>query len=127
MDPRWIDFESVVERLNAPELIDFYQLRNFGYTRYGSRGAEKDPSSSPEVIFIRKSGNCDAYTAFTLHCLRRAGYKPWPEIMRDKNHITTLFKSEGGIFILDNAWKLQNYTGLSGPYSDRQSALNAFN
>ena len=70
---------------------------------------------------------CDAYAAFTLHCLRWAGYKCWPEVMREKNHITTLFQSDDGIYILDNTWKLQIFTGLSGPYSDRQSALNAFN
>jgi hypothetical protein len=127
LDPRWNDFNTVVERLNAPELIDYYQVRNFGFSRYGSPGAEGEPSSSPEFIFLRKSGNCDAYAAFTLHCLRRAGYKCWPEVMREKNHITALFETDGGIYILDNAWKLQNSTGLSGPYHDRQSALNAFN
>lgn len=127
MDPRWNDFKTVVERLNAPELIDFYQARNFGYTRYSSPGDEDEPSSSPELIFLRKSGNCDAYTAFTLYRLRRAGYKSWPEVMREKNHITALFETDGGIYILDNAWKLQNYTGLSGPYPDRRSALKAFN
>ena len=108
-------------------LPDVYQVRNFGYTLYGSRGAEDEPSSSPEFIFLRKSGNCDAYAAFTLHCLRRAGYKSWHEVLRDKHHITALFESDGWIYILDNAWRFQNFTGLSGPFRDRQSALNAFN
>lgn len=127
LDPRWNDFDRVVERLNAPELIDFYQVRNFGYSRYGSPGAEDEPSSSPEFIFLRKNGNCDAYAAFTLHCLRRAGYKSWPVVMRGKNHITALFESDGWIYVLDNAWRFKNFTGLSGPYRDRQSALKAFN
>jgi len=126
LDPRWNDFDTVVDRLNAPELIDFYQVRNFGYTLYGSPGAEDEPSSSPEFIFLRKSGNCDAYAAFTLYCLQRAGYKSWPEVMRDKNHITALFESDGWIYILDNAWRFQNFTGLSGPFRDRKAALNAY-
>jgi hypothetical protein len=126
LDPRWIDFATVVERLNSPELIDFYQKRNFRALRYGSRSKNGSPSSAPEKIFIRKGGNCDAFAAFTIHCLRRAGYEAWSEDLKDKYHITTLFKSEQGIFILDNAWFYGEFSGLFGPYNDRKAALEAF-
>ena len=126
LDPRWNDFDAVVERLNSPELIDFYQKRNFRALNYASYGINGGPASAPEKIFIRKSGNCDAFTAFTIHCLRRAGYEAWPELLKDKHHITTLFKTEQGIFILDNAWFYANFTGLFGPYNDRKAALDVF-
>ena len=117
---RWGDFDTVVDRLNAPELIDYYEKDNFTYDFYIS-GRNHMPDSSPKIIFGKKSGNCDAYSTFTTHCLKKAGYNAWIEwIMVGEGHFTSLFKSTDGIYIIDNAM----YKGLKGPFTNKVEALN---
>ena len=124
---RWGDFDTVVDRLNAPELIDYYEKDNFTYDYYTS-GRNHTPESSPKLIFKNKFGNCDAYSTFTTHCLKKAGYNASVEFLMTKGgyHFTSLFKSENKSYILDNAYFLYQSSGLKGPFKSVGEALNQF-
>lgn len=69
---RWDDFKIVTDRLNSPELINYYEQSNFRYVSHG--GCPGNAKS----IFIFKEGCCSDYTAFSEYCLRKAGYDAWP-------------------------------------------------
>ncbi|NQV00472.1 MAG: hypothetical protein HQ538_07065 [Parcubacteria group bacterium] len=126
-EKKWGDFDTVVDRLNAPELIDYYEKNNFTYDYYIS-GRNHMPDSSPKLVFKRKSGNCDAYSTFTTYCLKRSGYKAGVEWLMagDGGHFTSLFKSENKIYILDNAYFRHQSSGLKGPFKSEGEALNQF-
>jgi hypothetical protein len=116
---QWADFNTVVERLNDPNLIDYYELRNFSYEFYISNFN----GTHPEGIFKRSKGNCVAYTTFTIHCLKKAGYFATHEMVPgivSTYHITTIYKDNGDWFIIDNSRK---NVGHVGPFSSLQEAI----
>ena len=96
---RWKDYEVVTDRLNAPELIIFYEIRQFNYE------FRRDPNGNPYTLFKTKTGHCIDTAEFTVYCLRKNGYDastykvvtsdPWP-------HVTTLAVIDGNRFIVDN-------------------------
>jgi hypothetical protein len=113
---RWGNFNTVVERLNSPELIDFYEKKFFKYAFYYSKTA------TPDLIFIKREGNCDAYAAFTLLCLDKAGYKAWK--LNPPHHWTVAYQLGDKFYALDNARRVnRKKIGLAGPY-DSMSDLN---
>ena len=61
----WNDFDEVVERLNAPELFDYYPFR---YHR-------KYLPQSAKTTFKKGTGDCKAYAIFAYTCLKKAGYQ----------------------------------------------------
>ncbi|HID28793.1 MAG TPA: hypothetical protein EYP19_02175 [Desulfobacterales bacterium] len=67
-ESRWRDFEVVTDRLNSPELINYYERANFTYVSHG------ECPGSAKGIFKSKKGCCSDYTAFSVYCLRKAGY-----------------------------------------------------
>lgn len=97
---KWSDFSIVVDRLNSPELVDYYQRKNF---RYQYR---RDPIGSAYQIFKTKSGQCADYTEFAVWCLKKAGYNAFeyhvPSPTRDPYHIVCRFEDKGKWFIMDN-------------------------
>jgi hypothetical protein len=107
---RWDDFDTVVERLNAPELINFYERKFFKYNWDNSKNELR-----PEYIFNRKDGNCSSYSAFTLHCLAKAGYEAW--IINPPKHWTTLFKMNDKFYVIDNSRGINGkLIGYQGPF-----------
>lgn len=64
----WNDFQIVTDRLNSPELINYYEQANFKYISHG------ECLGSARRIFKSKKGCCSDYTAFSVYCLRKAGY-----------------------------------------------------
>jgi hypothetical protein len=67
-DPRWTDYKEVLDRLNSPELVDFYLQTKIGYEDAGStRGAY--------LLFKTKAGYCIDAALFAVEALKRAGYQ----------------------------------------------------
>ncbi|NPV05392.1 MAG: hypothetical protein HPY67_11755 [Syntrophaceae bacterium] len=110
---RWGDFDTVIDRLNAPELVDFYEKR---YFKYGFNRS-KDESDSYS-IFMRKGGNCVDYANFTYRCLSWAGYHSWKE--KVPGHLTVILKApDGKYYALDNARRINRKPiGLAGPFDE---------
>jgi hypothetical protein len=121
-DPdRWNGFGVVTDRLNSPELIDFYESRNFSYKRVRLR--TRDDYKNPRILFGKKEGECWLYTAFSVYCLTKAGYEARAITVfhgnsTEPNHITCLYTDKDGKErILDNT--LRAYIHTSGIYEKR--------
>jgi hypothetical protein len=99
IDPRWQDFDIVTDRLNAPKLIDYYERKRFSYIY-------RIPDSIPiRHVFKHNEGGCISVTAFTVFCLRKAGYRA-TEIRTagylSSIHALTLFEMNGQEYCMDN-------------------------
>ncbi|MCG8619218.1 MAG: hypothetical protein MI802_23600 [Desulfobacterales bacterium] len=116
---RWKCFYTVADRLNSPELINYYINRYFFF--------RKTPSSGVYFTFLEKKAQCTDAAYFTVFMLARAGYNTfirsvkWDEDPWDGLHT-------GAGIILDNGTYLlvSNYTGInaiSGPF-DQVAALD---
>jgi len=100
---RWDDYETVVDRLHSPELIDHYQHYSFTFLRGGAsrRGFSRD-------IFKTKIGDCRDFTAFCVVCLQRAGYEAMPiKVISPSTmsgfHVVCEFKDNDKVYIMDNS------------------------
>jgi len=98
---KWSDFDVVVDRLSSPELVDYYQRKNFSYQD------RRDPNGSAYRIFKTKRGQCADYTEFAIRCLIKAGYKALEDHVpsptgRYTYHIVCRFENKGKWFIMDN-------------------------
>ncbi|MGD8368416.1 MAG: hypothetical protein PVG78_12310 [Desulfobacterales bacterium] len=118
-DPdRWNGFGEVTDRLNSPELIDFYESRSFSYKKIRLRTL--DDYKNPRILFERKQGECWLFTAFSVYCLTKAGYEARAITVFHgnssvPNHVTCLYTDKDGKErILDNT--LRAYIHTSGIY-----------
>jgi len=104
---RWSNFKVVTDRLNAPELINFYERSQFRYSRGPRYSRGFRYNMTPQEVFFGKTGHCEAITAFTVYCLGKSGYKarlhrvPSPTGYY-KDHAVTLFEWNGDKYIMDN-------------------------
>lgn len=110
---RWREYETVVERLNSPELVTFYQRSNFSY--WTDRGTRVGYSKG---IFESKKGDCRDYTAFSVYCLQKAGYEAMAiKVVSPtgrRYHIVCEYKAKGKEYIMDNAcWVCGGRKGIS--------------
>ena len=112
-DPRWGDIDAILERLNAPELLDFYINKNITY-------AHHVPSfhRSPRSVIREKYGDCDDVAYFGKKVLTKAGYDvfgrsfdldSWP------NHIGLGVKLKDGTYLLAVHFG-RGGNHMSGPY-----------
>ena len=98
---RWDDYDIVTDRLNAPELVSFYEIRQFYYETHPG-----EPANS-YWLFKSKKGDCKDVTAFSVYCLKKGGYKareypvPSPTGLTVP-HWVTLFEVDGNEYIMDN-------------------------
>lgn len=98
---RWSDFGVVVDRLNSPELVDYYERKNFNYADFRGRNDSYD-------VFTRKYGDCVAISLFTEYCLSRAGYKAYiirvvsPSGRAPSGHRVCYFEWNNKGYIMDN-------------------------
>lgn len=110
---RWGNFKAVVDRLNAPVLIDFYERRNLRYDYY--LGARR----SNRTVFESGRANCVDTTQFTVYCLQRAGYRAERLLVPPEGrtpadaHLVTKFYVRGRIYIVDNG--RSDPQGIVGP------------
>jgi hypothetical protein len=104
---RWDDFNDVTERLNSPELVDYYVSRNFTYKRL--RLESTHDYRNPYIIFIKKQGACWLYTAFSVYCFKKAGYQAhavtvFHGVSSKPNHVACEYIDKTGKeYILDNS------------------------
>ena len=70
-EENWNDFDTVIERLNAPILVNYYVRKNFTYTKGPIDGSWEYAGPT----FSRKKGHCIAWANFGVYPLKRAGYK----------------------------------------------------
>lgn len=108
---RWKDFDTVTDRLNAPELIDYYTKKNFTYDEY------KGDMVSDQRVFKSKKANCYDTSQFIAYSLQKSGYPTsllWVESHTDIGHIIVSFKNKGEKFLIDNGTVYPK--GIIGPY-----------
>ena len=105
--PRWKSFDIVIDRLNSPELVDYYERHVISYKYV--RGYGEGPEEASRV-FINKYGHCAQITAFTVYVLKKAGYEARRYIVADpagmspkgNYHRACLFIVGGEKYIMDN-------------------------
>jgi hypothetical protein len=118
---RWNDFSDVAERLNSPELVDYYVCRNFSYKKIKLRSL--DDYKQPHIIFSKKQGECWLYTSFCVYCLKNAGYRAhaitvYHASSRRPNHVACAYiDKDGKEYIMDGT--LDVYTHSSGIYEKK--------
>lgn len=71
---RWGDYETVTDRLNAPELVNYYQRIRLVYISRGV-GTREGLIGHPSDLFLSGCGNCYDHSEFAAYCLEKAGYK----------------------------------------------------
>ena len=102
-DRRWNDFDTVIARLNAPELIDYYERQRIRYHYEPLHGED-----FAEVIYVfnNNRGHCAMITAFTVYCFTKAGYKASTHYVKDpggsKPHRVCIFEVAGKRYVMDN-------------------------
>jgi len=101
--PRWKDFWVVIDRLNAPELIDYYERSRFRYEHWYNL---PEWPASPRYVFNYNKGDCASITGFTVLCLTRSGYKAWEHRGRTAAagvmHSACVFEMNGKKYVMDN-------------------------
>jgi hypothetical protein len=118
---RWQEFKIVIERLNSPELIDYYEQNCINYVNWRMiphYSLENNIFTCSRYVFKHKQGDCVYITAFTTYCLRKAGYKAFEKRMKlgrytEYFHAVCVFEWNNNRFIMDNGTTPQN--GIS-PY-----------
>lgn len=108
VDPRWKSFQEVTERLNAPELIDYYERRRFQYEYWWNIRFYSAQNPDPRYAFMHNRGDCVYITSFTVYCLKTAGFKAWEKRMPSRSvqfsyHAVTAFEWNNRVFIMDNS------------------------
>ncbi|HEC93423.1 MAG TPA: hypothetical protein ENI51_10610 [Candidatus Atribacteria bacterium] len=101
---RWNDYEMVTDRLNAPELVNYYQRVRFIYK--SKKGGIDNPYAyvgKSQKLFETNKGNCMDVSAFTAYCLKKAGYKVWEDNVHPTGyHRVCFFKMNGNKYVIDN-------------------------
>jgi len=115
---RWGVYEAVVERLNAPELINYYEKRCFSYVSH------ERCSGNAKYIFKSRKGCCRDYTAFSEYCLIKAGFnakaiKVFSPTGRSY-HVVCQFDENGKEYIMDNSCSI---CGSGTGITEKQSYL----
>ena len=110
---RWKDSRDIMERLNSPELLDFYIDKNIAYTI-----SIPAYHRSPNKVIKEKFGDCDDLANFGRWILSKAGYDVFGRIVGDENvtcHIGLGVKLDDGSYLL-----AVNFYGwgnnMSGPH-----------
>jgi hypothetical protein len=122
-DPKWDNFYTVADRLNAPELVDKYINKNIVYQLY--RGSGKQ---GPRETFYKKRGSCSSLAVFGKYMLDRAGYQTRIRSVNFPTKLKTILGHAGLVIITkDNRYILavdfrpakrgrMTFNTMSGPY-----------
>jgi len=107
---RWDEFGEVTSRLSLPELVDYYERKNFSYEYY------RGPLRSVQQVFKDKRANCYDTTEFTVWCLRKGGYRAGSMVIQGafEGHNVTYYKDKGKWFVMDNGGRW--HAGIKGPF-----------
>lgn len=100
---RWENYDTVTDRLNAPELVNYYQRIRFVYeTKIGKSDAH---AGDARGLFLKNTGNCYDHAHFAAYCLEKAGYEvsvvgvhPY----KPHWHAVCRFEVDGKTYFIDN-------------------------
>ena len=103
----WSDYNSVLDRLNSPELVDFYVKKQIAYSNYWEIPGYSADIGSPYYVFKYKKGDCVYISEFVVQALRRNGYSAWiekkpPVRPGDAFHAVCVFEIRGEKYIIDD-------------------------
>jgi len=107
-------FSSVINRLNSPELVDFY-TRRFFRVRFTHVAF---PEIEPITIWIRKYANCYEYSLFVTYCLRQNGYEAYIFIDEKPHCFIGFVNTDSKLYVIDNASTKPK--GICGPYKNEE-------
>lgn len=100
---RWGDYETVTDRLNAPELVNYYQRIR---AVYESKAGKKDAfTGDSRGLFESNIGNCYDHSDFAAYCLEKAGYKTsvvGVHPSQPRFHVVCRYEADGKSYFLDN-------------------------
>jgi hypothetical protein len=122
---RWKLFDTVADRLNSPELINFYINRYFAF--------RKNPTDGVYFTFFKKTAQCTDAAYFAQFMLRRAGYQTFLRSVKWDENPWDGLHTGSGIILDDGRYLLvANFTGINsiaGPFDntgslDRQLSCN---
>lgn len=109
---RWNDFSTAIDRLNAPELIDYYERTRISYAPWRTipfyvENYETNFPACARYVFENDRGDCSYTSAFTVYCLRKAGYKASrmrikPRTPRYEYHDICVFEWNSKRHVMDN-------------------------
>jgi len=109
---RWNNYGIVTNRLNAPELVNYYQRARFRYDRankiFQIYGGNRAPN--PKYLFEHNEATCRDFAAFAAYCLQKGGYEakihlvenPDPRPTARGKHKVCLFEDNKKKYIMDN-------------------------
>jgi len=95
---RWKNVDDVIERLNAPVLLDFFINDNIHYAHYSPNLIR-----SPKSILKTRWGDCDELANFGRLALTKAGYNCFGRLLggnRYPNHVGLGVELEDGSYLL---------------------------
>jgi hypothetical protein len=103
----WSDYHNVLDRLNSPELVDYYVKNQINYTNYWEIASYNSALGDPHEVFRYKKGDCLYISAFIVKALQRNGYRAWIEKKPrlrpfDDFHAVCVFEIQGEKYIIDN-------------------------
>jgi len=110
---RWGDFSTVMDRLNAPELLHYYINNNIYYKK------NRTNSHTPKHTFLYHWGDCDDLAVFGKYILNKGGYKVDIRYVHwtsdNRGHVGVVIKLDDGRYYIavDFGWKNR----MSGPYT----------
>jgi len=111
--PRWKDFNTVVDRLNAPELLDYYINQKITYKK------NRINSHTPKHTYSHQWGDCDDLSVFGKYILSKGGYKAWPRYVHwthdNRGHVGVVIILKDGRYLL--AVDFDGRNRISGPYT----------
>ncbi|MBU1583570.1 MAG: transglutaminase-like domain-containing protein [Proteobacteria bacterium] len=106
-DHLWNNYDLVIDRLNSPEIVDYYVQKHITYSNYWEIPGYNYRTPSAQYVFKNKTGDCLYTSHFIVTALARSGYsamivKKPPLRMTDAWHAVAVFESEKGKFIIDD-------------------------
>jgi hypothetical protein len=114
---RWKLFYTVADRLNSPELINYYMNKYFFF--------RKTPASGVYFVFFNNKAQCTDAAYFAEFMLKRAGYKTFMRSVKWDTDPWDGLHTGAGIILDDGQYLLvSNYTGINsiaGPFADVES------
>jgi hypothetical protein len=119
----WQDFNAVVDRLNAPELINYYINHSFSY--------EFDPGKTKrsKTIFQLKKGDCDDVAYFGEQALKRGGYKTFHVRVQKSSNEKDAHIGSGIIDKFDKYFLVVDFDNfrlnrMSGPFDNKRDVCS---
>lgn len=108
---RWSDYKTIIDRLNAPEILDYYIDKNIHYS-FTIPAYHR----SIRTVITSKTGDCDDLAWFGKIVLSRSGYHVFGRIVGNDNkcHIGLGVTLEDGTYLL--AVDFNGRNSMSGPY-----------